>query len=258
MAPHRWSTIAGVIRAMVVYRWRPRKRRRLMRFYARFCGPGDTVFDVGALVGGRTIVFHRLGARVVAFEPQPARAAQLDRLAARLARSAKRAAPITVVAAALADRAGTVPLYPVPRNPSLATICSAWAARAATHEPFQRTRFGAPLAVDAQTLDQAIATYGVPDFVKIDVEGAEDRVIAGLSHAVARLSFEALSVNAVVALRAFDAVVALGCYEFARSTGESLVLSSWSAATPARARLAELLHAGWSGDVYARRVTPQE
>ena len=36
------------------------------------CKPGDLVFDVGAHVGDRVAAFRRLGARVVALEPQPA------------------------------------------------------------------------------------------------------------------------------------------------------------------------------------------
>ena len=42
------------------------------RLYGQFVRPGDLVFDVGAHVGDRIAAFRRLGARVVAVEPQPA------------------------------------------------------------------------------------------------------------------------------------------------------------------------------------------
>jgi FkbM family methyltransferase len=42
------------------------------RLYGRFVSRGDLVFDVGAHVGDRVACFRRLGARVVAVEPQPA------------------------------------------------------------------------------------------------------------------------------------------------------------------------------------------
>ena len=42
------------------------------RLYGKFVRPGDLVFDVGAHVGDRVASFQRLGARVVAVEPQPA------------------------------------------------------------------------------------------------------------------------------------------------------------------------------------------
>jgi len=44
------------------------------RLYRRFVQPGDLVFDVGAHVGDRIASFRRLGARVVAIEPQRAMA----------------------------------------------------------------------------------------------------------------------------------------------------------------------------------------
>ena len=49
--------------------WTEEDERRL-RFYAQFVSPGDLVFDVGANFGNRTKVLLRLGASVVAFEPQ--------------------------------------------------------------------------------------------------------------------------------------------------------------------------------------------
>ncbi len=39
--------------------------------YRRFVRPDDLVFDIGAHVGDRVAAFRRLGARVVALEPQP-------------------------------------------------------------------------------------------------------------------------------------------------------------------------------------------
>ena len=42
------------------------------RLYGNFVRPGDLVFDVGAHVGDRVASFRRLGARVIAVEPQEA------------------------------------------------------------------------------------------------------------------------------------------------------------------------------------------
>ena len=41
-----------------------------MAFHAQFIRPGSLCFDVGANYGAKTEVFLRLGAKVIAFEPQ--------------------------------------------------------------------------------------------------------------------------------------------------------------------------------------------
>ena len=41
----------------------------IVRFYAGIIKKGDLVFDVGANYGNRAKVFHKIGAKVIAFEP---------------------------------------------------------------------------------------------------------------------------------------------------------------------------------------------
>src|SRR5437763_4611270 len=67
-----WRTTRGVARSLRVYYGNSARRAVMGRFYAQFVQPGDMVFDVGAHVGDRVAAFRRLGARVVAVEPQPA------------------------------------------------------------------------------------------------------------------------------------------------------------------------------------------
>src|SRR5690606_39688933 len=61
----------GIARSLVIYHGQPAKHRRALRLYGEFLGPGDLAFDIGAHVGGRVRTWRRLGARVVAVEPQP-------------------------------------------------------------------------------------------------------------------------------------------------------------------------------------------
>ena len=69
--------------------------------YARFVRAGDLAFDIGAHVGDRIGSFRRLGARVVALEPQP--------LCARAIRAIYAGdADVTLVEAACGD-AGRAP-----------------------------------------------------------------------------------------------------------------------------------------------------
>src|SRR5262252_2022118 len=68
----RWRTLRGVVRSLRIYYSDAARRAAMDRFYRNFIKPGDLVFDVGAHVGDRIGAFRRLGARVVAIEPQPA------------------------------------------------------------------------------------------------------------------------------------------------------------------------------------------
>src|ERR1700752_3696726 len=61
----------GVARSLAMYYGIPFRARRLRRFYSRFVHAGALGFDVGAHAGNRVRCWRRLGARVVAVEPQP-------------------------------------------------------------------------------------------------------------------------------------------------------------------------------------------
>ena len=106
------------------------------------------------------------------------------------------------------------------------------------------------------TLDLLIERFGEPAFVKIDVEGAEPSVLAGLSRPVRALSFEYLP-------RALDHVqlcltrlAGLGRYRFNWSVGESsrLAESSWLEPQDLLARLRTPQAQRRPGDVYVRLV----
>ena len=49
----------------------PARDAAMDALYARFVRAGDLAFDIGSHVGDRIGSFRRLGARVVALEPQP-------------------------------------------------------------------------------------------------------------------------------------------------------------------------------------------
>src|ERR1044072_4299948 len=61
----------GIARFMALCHGVPGRPRKMLRFYGEFLGPGDIGFDVGAHVGSRVRAWRRLGAHVVAIEPQP-------------------------------------------------------------------------------------------------------------------------------------------------------------------------------------------
>ena len=67
-----FRTARATLRSLCIY-YGDRKRAVAMdRLHGDFVKSGDLVFDVGAHVGDRVASFRRLGARVVAIEPQRA------------------------------------------------------------------------------------------------------------------------------------------------------------------------------------------
>ena len=65
-------TARSIIRSLRIYYGDRSRAAAMDRLYGGFVRRGDLVFDVGAHVGDRVASFRRLGARVVAVEPQPA------------------------------------------------------------------------------------------------------------------------------------------------------------------------------------------
>ena len=240
----RWL---GLLRSLVTY-WRPGRQRGLRRLYLRFVGPGDLVFDVGAHLGDRTTAFAGLGARVIALEPQPDVLAWLIRLVGRNHQ-------VTVRPEAVGSSVGTARMALSRRTPTVSTLAHGWRTTLPSANPsFQGVRWQDTVEVPVTTLDALIADYGVPRFCKIDVEGYEAEVLAGLSRPVPALSIEFVAGALDVGIACVRRLQTLGRYEFNAIPGEKrdFVSDHWSTAHQMIAWLSAGADGASSGDVYAR------
>ena len=246
----RLASLLGVARSLWIYYGHPGQLRRMRRLYGQLLRPDDLAFDVGAHVGSRTLVWARLGARVVAVEPVPEAMRVLRLLYGHHPR-------VALVQAAVGRQPGWLPMLVSEREPTVSTLSSDWAERM-LHErhAFARTRWGHSVLVPVTTLDALIARYGRPAFCKIDVEGYDLEVLEGLSEPLPALSFEYVPPAVDLALACLDRLAALGRYTFNWSDGESMQLRwpEWVDAATLVSYLHDYPAQGHPGDVYARLV----
>jgi FkbM family methyltransferase len=243
---YRSGSAAALARSVRLYHGNRERNRAMDALYGRFIRPGDLAFDIGAHVGDRTSSFRRLGATVVALEPQPGPARVLRLIHGRDAK-------VTLIEAAAGDAVGPVTLHINSANPTVSTASAAFVDAADGAGGWEGQAWDQQLAVPCVTLDGLIRDQGRPAFVKIDVEGFEDRVLAGLNEPVAALSFEFTTIARDVAQRCLDRLAALGAYRFDIALGESqrLEFGRWLDAGAMANYLQSLPHDANSGDVYA-------
>ena len=236
----------GLARSLLIYA-APWRQPGLRRFYRPFVQPGVPVFDIGAHLGDRSRAFAALGAHVVAVEPQPA----LRRL---LIWRLRRVPKAVVVGDAVGESRGTARLALSDRHPTLATLNHEWRREIGRANPdFAGVEWEREVDVAVVTLDDLIAQYGRPAFCKIDVEGAEEAVLAGLTQPLPALSFEYVSGSEARAGACIERLRTLGDYRFNVTIGERrrLVSPDWHPADWMLDWLARNAEDAGSGDIYA-------
>jgi FkbM family methyltransferase len=240
-------TVRGIVRSLRIYYGDRERGPAMDRLYRQFVRPGDLVFDIGAHVGDRIAAFRRLGAHVVAVEPQPA-------LVKTLRLFYGRDPKVTIEAAAVGRQPGSVELNLNLDNPTVSTVSSDF-IKAAAHAPgWQGQTWGRRVQVRLTTIDALMARHGVPAFIKIDVEGFEAEALAGFGQPVQALSFEFTTIQRDIASTCVERCRTLGYSRFNAVPGESQTFEhgDWIDANAIIRWLDALPPNANSGDVYAR------
>lgn len=224
-----------------------RRHRRLMQeHYAPFIRPGDLVFDIGANNGDRTMVFRRLGARVIAVEPQEQCITHLQKLFSGDKN-------VTIIGEALSEMEGAGELSINDHMPVVSTMSQQWRDKGRFSQSSGWTR---TQSVRTTTLDILLAKFGTPIFCKIDVEGYELSVLKGLSSPLHVVSFEFTNEFIGEAFACVNALSDLGTIEANYTIGESMdfSLSRWVDLSTLHDSMTSQKDPSLWGDIYVRFV----
>jgi FkbM family methyltransferase len=218
--------------------------RRALRdglsLYGEFVQRGDLVFDIGANIGAKTEIFLLLGARVVAVEPQPEPVEEIR------ARCIGHEPNLIVVQKAVGAKAGRSILH-MKRQSGQSSLLEQWEGVDAGE-----------MVVELTTLDALIEQYGFPSFVKIDVEGFEDQVLAGLSKRLPCLTLEyhcseegARTMKTLVEYLAQSGSLLINATP---EDGNRLLLSEWISGDEFLSKFPECVRPHYFGDLIIRTI----
>jgi FkbM family methyltransferase len=228
--------------------WHQDDERRL-KFYKQFIRPNDLVFDVGANMGNRTKIFLKLDARVVAFEPQKMCAEFLEL-------AFKREKNFTLINKALGAKDGEAEMY-IDDESTISTLSKHWVTATKQSGRFKENTWDKRQLVKITTLDNMINHFGIPSFIKIDVEGYEYEVLSGISKPIDYISIEFASENIKNTYKCIEHMKSLSDVSFQIVKGEdsTFCLPEWISGKEIINALSDMINhdsLAW-GDVYIKK-----
>ncbi|TKK70329.1 FkbM family methyltransferase [Ilyomonas limi] len=187
-----------------------------IQFYSQFFSKNNLVFDVGANMGNRVKLFLQIGAKVVAVEPQKSCIRQLqDEFGKR----------IIIVKKGCGAKEEVKDFY-ISETDVLSSFSEDFIKKTKDGR-FSCHKWEQKDSIELTTLDILISQYGMPEFIKIDVEGYEPEVLKGLTKKVPYISFEyivpELKENLIKCIELINDMNPNAFYNY--SMGESFVLS---------------------------------
>jgi FkbM family methyltransferase len=214
-------------------------------FYSSLLPNGALVFDIGANVGTMTKIFASLGAKVVAVEPNPDCARHIERTTSRHA--------VHVLQAAVGEKNGLAELHVSDRKDKISSLSREWREAITNSNRGYAGMWNRKLTVPMITADSLVERYEFPFYIKIDVEGYEDRVIRSLSRCPPFLSFEFNSMFLEPALSALDnRIFDHSSFNYTLVDPVKFELQNWVHRDEIKKRILGLQNGAGLGDIFAR------
>tara|TARA_R100001143_G_C3349583_1_gene128747 strand:- start:338 stop:1039 length:702 start_codon:yes stop_codon:yes gene_type:complete len=153
----------------------------------------NLIFDIGANVGEylQEMMRRNPGCKFVAVEPQ---VTLFNKLISDFDSSV-----VTAYNKAVSSSEGTATLFHCKEDTSISSIdsdflsksCFAASEKIINGKAFKdHYNFGDPIEVETITIDSLIETHGVPDLLKVDIEGHEYEAFLGLTQKIPLVTFE--------------------------------------------------------------------
>lgn len=203
----------------------------------------DLVFDVGMHRGEDTAFYLKKGFRVVGFEAVPGLAAECrERFAAEIADGRVRIVEGAICPPGSGD---TVQFFQNSKSSVWGTIHETWAAR--------NNRFRAPsevVEIAAVDFGECLHRFGMPHYLKIDIEGADTlclEALCGLSERPDYVSLESCKTDFGELLREFELLGRAGFDRFAAVQQADIHLHPFEGFTRTGEPLRHVFEPGASG-----------
>jgi len=191
---------------------------------------GDIIFDIGANQGFKTAQFLKLGARVVAVEPDATNQAILKESfhALRLFKKS-----VTIVAKAVSDKTGQETMWVDEPGSAKNTLNPKWVEtlRQDSSRFGESLQFGEKKTVETTTMEDLFKAHGRPFFIKIDVEGYEAVVLSGMKSSVPYVSFEVnlpeFLPEAIQCINTLENIGSNGTFNYVTDSLQGLAFPQW-------------------------------
>jgi FkbM family methyltransferase len=193
---------------------------------------GNLIFDIGANQGYKTDIFLRLGARVVAVDPDEESQESLRQRFLKYRLTSKR---VDIEGKAVSDAISIKTMWIDAPGSAKNTLNPKWVETLRTDPKRfgQRLDFASERQVETITLEELMATHGLPFFIKIDVEGHEPSVLRGLNRPVPYLSFEVnlpeFKLEGLQCIDILHQIAADGQFNYAGDCQRGLMFQHWMA-----------------------------
>jgi len=209
------------------------KKREMKKFYKKFISAGDLCFDIGANIGERTCIFLKLGAEVIAVEPQNS---CINVLESKFGNNKN----VKIINYAVGSKEKDEDLMICDETDECATLSknfiSAYSSSSGFH--WERTE-----RIKVTTLEKLFNLYGTPTFCKIDVEGYESEVFLGMKEKIKYIAFEFNKPLLDDTIKSLEILSSLGNYKcnFIKYELMNLVLDEWMPAKEFLGKLKQII-----------------